>query len=305
MKINNRDVPTITSKEFLHLLTEGDNLLVYGNSGLGKTSLVKKYCLTRKKKLKIVNLATKMPEAIGGIPHVSEDKQYYTELLNKELAPMFEDEGRGWVLFFDEIGQAPAEVLNTLYGICNVFGEDREWCGHSLRYAQIVACNNLSDGSDNTVYLTELPGPLCERFFVFELVASDDDTMEYLSGKYSDLPFVSQYIQTMQEEHIAPRNIEKCLKVIKENKDPLKLQAVLQPALTAKVLNIKNRVKDIDPSELLKNARLIYAEFQKKGFVDFGTDRITTKTALKKKLAEFLTEEEIASIMNKEKKGGE
>ena len=76
MQINGKDVIQIKASEFKELLKDKVNLLVYGQSGLGKTSIVKNYATENDLKLKIINLATKLPEAIGGIPYVTE-KDYY------------------------------------------------------------------------------------------------------------------------------------------------------------------------------------------------------------------------------------
>ena len=63
-----REVTKIKANEFRDLLKDKSNLLVFGKSGLGKTSIVKAYAEENGLKLKIINLATKLPEAIGGIP---------------------------------------------------------------------------------------------------------------------------------------------------------------------------------------------------------------------------------------------
>ena len=101
MEIAGKEVIKIKASEFKDLLKDRVNLLVYGQSGLGKTSIVKAYAEENGLKLKIINLATKLPEAIGGIPYVTE-KDYYKELLSIELKPVFDDDGEGWIIFFDE-----------------------------------------------------------------------------------------------------------------------------------------------------------------------------------------------------------
>ena len=168
------ELTKIKQTEFYTVLKSKKNILLFGKSGWGKSQIVKKYCEDHGLKLKIISLASKLPEAIGGIPHAT-DKGNYEELLSEELKEVFEDEGVGWVIFFDEIKQAVQEVLNTLYGICYPMGEDRVWAGHSLSKAQIVACANLSDGTDGVTYLNDLPTPHVNRFFPFELECSKTD----------------------------------------------------------------------------------------------------------------------------------
>ena len=213
MEIAGKEVIKIKASEFKDLLKDRVNLLVYGQSGLGKTSIVKTYAEENGLKLKIINLATKLPEAIGGIPYVTE-KDYYKELLSIELKPVFDDDGEGWIIFFDEINQGTPEIFNTLYGICYPMGEDRQWCGHSLSKAQIVACGNLSDGTDGVTYLNELPTPLHNRFFVYELVPNAKDTTAYLKKKWKNIPQVAKYIKVMIEANISRRDIDLCLDIL-------------------------------------------------------------------------------------------
>ena len=295
-----REVTKIKANEFRDLLKDKANLLVFGKSGLGKTSIVKAYAKENGLKLKIINLATKLPEAIGGIPYVTE-KDYYKELLSIELKEVFDDDGEGWVIFFDEINQGSPEVFNTLYGICYPMGEDRVWAGHSLSKAQIVACGNLANGKDGTVYLNDLPTPLINRFFPFELIPNKKDTTEYLKKKWKNIPQVAKYIKTMLDEDISPRDIDLCLEVLAYEKSGLLLEAKLGSALTTKIFDLQKGIKNLNPAELIKNARKVYEQFQEDGEVMFGAETITTEEELKTKFEEFLSDEEIAGIM----KGGE
>lgn len=299
MQINGKDVIQVKISEMKELLKEGVNLLIYGKSGLGKTKAVKDYAKENDLKLKIINLATKLPEAIGGIPYVTE-KDYYKELLSIELKEVFDDDGEGWVIFFDEINQGTPEIFNTLYGICYPMGEDRNWCGHSLSKAQIVACGNLADGTDGTVYLNDLPTPLHNRFFVYELIPSKKDTTEYLKKKWKNIPQVAKYIKTMLDADISPRDIDLCLDILAYEKNGLLLQAKLGTALTAKIYDLQKGIKNLDPAELIKNARKVYEQFKEDGEVMFGAETITTEKDLKTKFEEFLSEEEIAGIMKGE-----
>ena len=299
MQINGKDVIQIKASEFRELLNDKVNLLVYGLSGLGKTSIVRNYAKDNDLKLKIINLATKLPEAIGGIPYVT-DKEYYRELLSIELKEVFDDDGEGWVIFFDEINQGSPEVFNTLYGICYPMGEDREWAGHKLSKAQIVACGNLADGSDGTVYLNDLPTPLHNRFFVYELIPNKKDTTEYLKKKWKNIPQVAKYIKTMLDADISPRDIDLCLDILAYEKNGLLLQANLGTALTTKIYDIQKGIKNLDPAELLKNARKVYEQFKEDGEVMFGAETVTTEAELKTKFEEFLSDEEIAGIFKGE-----
>lgn len=297
MQINGKDVIQIKASEFKELLKDKVNLLVYGQSGLGKTSIVRNYAKENDLKLKIVNLATKLPEAIGGIPYVTE-KDYYKELLSIELKEVFDDDGEGWIIFFDEINQGSPEVFNTLYGICYPMGEDRVWAGHSLSKAQIVACGNLADGSDGTVYLNDLPTPLHNRFFVYELIPNKKDTTDYLKAKWKNIPQVAKYIKTMLDNNISPRDIDLCLDILAYEKNGLLLQAKLGTALTTKIFDLQKGIKNLDPAEIIKNSRKVYEQFKEDGEVMWAGETVTTEDELRSKFEDLgLSDEEIAGIM--------
>ena len=116
MKIDGIDVPEIRQSDFYALLEDEENTLVFGNKGIGKSSIVRKFAKDKGKTLLVFPLATMIPEFIGGVPYaqVKSDKktEYFTLLLNEALAPMFECKGKDYILFFDEINQAPTEVMN-------------------------------------------------------------------------------------------------------------------------------------------------------------------------------------------------
>lgn len=292
------ELTKIKQTEFYTVLKSKKNILLFGKSGWGKSQIVKKYCEDHGLKLKIISLASKLPEAIGGIPHAT-DKGYYEELLSEELKEVFEDEGEGWVIFFDEINQAVQEVLNTLYGICYPMGEDRVWAGHSLSRAQIVACANLSDGTDGVTYLNDLPTPLVNRFFPFELECSKTDAKNYLKKKYRNIPQVVKYIDVMLDAEKSPRTVDECLNILQYEPElsGLLLQSKLQSALTAKVLDIQKKIKTADPAKTLKLCRQSYEIFKEDGIVQWAGEEIETEEELLDKFSEILSEEEIASIV--------
>ncbi len=304
MKIDGIDIPEIRPSDYDKLLEEEENLLILGNKGTGKSSIIKQYAKRKKKNLLVFPLATYIPEFIGGVPYalVSADKktEYFNLLLDQKLQPLFECEGEGWILDLEEINQASTEVMNCLYSICHIDREQREWCGHSLSKVQIVANGNLSDGSDGTVYLNELPGPLLDRFFVYQLVSNDKDTMDYLKKKWKNIPQVAKYIKAMQDSKINPRNIDKCLELLQFEKNPLLLRAKLGTALTQKLVDMQKGMKSIDPADLIKNVRTAYERFQEDGIVAWGPETISTEEELIEKFKEILSEEEVASIV----KGG-
>ena len=190
--------------------------------------------------------------------------------------------------------------MNTLYSITHPNPKMRRWAGHNMSKCQIVACGNLSDGSDGTVYLTDLPTPLLNRFFVFKLKPNKKDATDYLKKKYKNIPQVAKYIKVMLDNNIAPRDVDLALDILQYDHDGIFLEAKLGTALTAKIYDLQKGIKNLDPAELLKNARKVYEQFMEDGEVMFGAETITTEEELKSKFTEFLSDEEIAGIF----KGG-
>ena len=229
-----------------------------------------------------------------------EEETYYRRMLDVELTDFLECEGDVWLLFFDEINQGSPESLNTLYSVTHPNPAMRRWAGHRLSKCQIVACGNLSDGTDGTVYLTDLPTPLLNRFFVFELTPNKKDATEYLKKKWKNIPQVAKYIKTMLDNNIAPRDIDLALDILQYDYDAMFLEAKLGTALAAKIYDIQKGIKSLDPAELLKNARKVYEQFKEDGEVMFGAETVTTEAELKSKFEEFLSDEEIAGIFKGE-----
>ncbi|MDE6947586.1 MAG: AAA family ATPase [Anaeroplasmataceae bacterium] len=299
------DYIEITNSQFRKGLETKRNMMVFGPSGYGKTATVEGYAEDAGLKIAYCDMAGQLPEAIAGIPAVVTTKDtttgYYRRMLDIELKEFLESEGEGWLLFFDEINQGSQESLNTLYSITHPNPDMRRWAGHRLGKCQIVACGNLSDGTDGTVYLTDLPTPLLNRFFVFKLKPSRKDATDYLKKKWKNIPQVTKYIKTMLDADIAPRDIDLALDILQYDHDAMFLEAKLGTALTAKIYDLQKGIKSLDPAELLKNARKVYEQFQEDGEVMWAGETVTTETELKTKFEDLgLSEEEIAGIM----KGG-
>lgn len=293
----------ITNKQFYEGLKTKRNMLVLGKSGWGKTAIVEQYARDDKLRIAYVDMAGQLPESIAGIPAVYEMKddgiggKYYKRMLDVELKEFLECEGEGWILFFDEINQGNPDALNTLYGITHPDPSMRRWCGHRISKCQIVACGNLSDGTDGTVYLTDLPTPLLNRFFVFKLKLSKTDATNYLKKKYKNIPQVAKYIKEMLDADIAPRDVDLALDILQFDHDGMFLEAKLGTALTQKILELQKGIKSLDPAQLIKNARTVYNQFKEDGEVIFGAETVTTEEELKAKFSEFLSDEEIAGVM--------
>lgn len=297
MQINGKDIVKISNKQFKEVLNTKRNCLVLGRSGTGKTATVYEYAEENGLKVIDYDLAGRLPEEVAGIPVV--DGDFYKRTLDIDLQEFFNVHGDGYILLFDEINQGSPDTLNTLYRVTHPNPEMRKWAGHDISKAQIVACGNMSDGTDGTVYLTELPTPLLNRFFVFELSNKTRETEAYLKAKYKNILQVAKYIKPMLDADVSPRDIDLCLDILQyeTNVNDLFLAAKLGTALTAKLLDIQKNVKNLDPAELIANAKKIYKKFKEDGSVMFGAETITTEDELKAKLTEFLSDEEIAGVM--------
>lgn len=293
------DYVKISNEQFKEGLKAKRNMLVFGKSGIGKTATVYEYAEENGLKVIDYDLAGRLPEEVAGIPAVN--GAFYTRTLDIELEEFFKKKGNGYILLFDEVNQGSPDTLNTLYRITHPDPKMRKWAGHDISECQIVACGNLSDGRDGTVYLTDLPTPLLNRFFVFELVSNNREVTKYLKAKYPNIPQVAKYIKVMLDQEISPRDIDNALDILQYDYDGMFLESKLGSALTAKIYDIQKGIKNIDPAELIKNARKVYEQFKEDGEVIFGAETVSTEEELKDKFREFLSDEEIKGVME----GGE
>lgn len=285
----------ITPSQFKKGLESKKNMLVFGKSGIGKTAIVYQYAEDNGLKVIDYDLAGRLPEEVAGIPAV--EGEFYKRTFDEELKEFFRVKGEGYVLTFDEVNQGSPDTLNTLYRITHPNPAMRKWGGHDISKCQIVAMGNLSDGTDGTVYLTDLPTPLMNRFFVFELQSSNKETTAYLKNKYKNIPQVAKYIKVMLDSNISPRDIDLALDILQYDYDGMFLEAKLGAALTAKIYEIQKNIKSLDPAELLKNCRAIYNKFKEDGEIVWSAETIMEEKDLIAKFEEVgLSAEEIAGI---------
>lgn len=290
-----REIEKIKGSQFYDLLHTGKNILIFGKSGEGKTARVKDYAEETDKNLVIIPLAMEMPETIGGIPQAK--KEFFVRLMDERLESVIANEGDNVIIFFDEINQAPQEIMNCIYQVCHPDPTQRNWNGHSLAKAQIVAAGNLDDGSDGTVYLTPLPTPLLNRFFVAELVSNKMETKQYLKSKWKNIPQVVKYIDVLLDNDIPPRDIDQVLEILSYDMNGLLMQMKIGSALSTKIYNIQKKIKTADPGKTLKLCRQSYEIFNEDGIVAWAGEEIEEEEELLDKFREILTEEEVQSIV--------
>ena len=101
----------------------------------------------------------------------------------------------------------------------------------------------------------------------------------------------------MLDANISPRDVDLALDILQYDYDAMFLESKLGTALTAKIYDIQKGIKNLDPAELIKNARKVYEQFKEDGEVMFGAETITTEEDLRHKFEEFLSDEEIKGVM--------
>lgn len=148
-------------------------ILILGKSGWGKTALVE--LAGERLKLPVVTLSLTLclPEDIGGIPQPKGDSFDYL------LPKWFEDnKDRDFILFLDEINQAPPQVLHAIYGLV----QKRELHGRVNKGMRIVAAGNLAE---ENAHLTTIMQPLLNRFYTLDFIHDPKPALDYLNHKYN------------------------------------------------------------------------------------------------------------------------
>lgn len=303
-----------TQSEVYDMITSGLNLIIYGNSGWGKTGMVRDIAEKTGKKLLVLYLATEAPEMVGGIPvPITKDnkQQFYTRLLNEQLIPVVEDEGKDWIILLDEANQAPEEVMNCLYGMAHPDPEERNFCGHPIPHAQVILTGNLDDGTDGTVYIRPLPTPLENRCIVVKLAPNKRDARNHILSlpEFKQIPEVRACVNEMLDNDINPRDVVSVLNLMLTHSTHPAFESLLEcklrnESLATKLIALQEKTAKLSPAEYIKNAKKVYAQFKAVGYVTLGTEKVTTEDELETALSSYLSEEEIQAVFN-DLEGGE
>ncbi|NCD07431.1 MAG: AAA family ATPase [Spirochaetia bacterium] len=148
-------------------------LLIYGESGWGKSSIVSQVAEELNLPMVIANVNSWTAEDFGGLVRPSKCGKFYDYLPPKWVV---DNKDREFLFFIDEINQANISVLHSLYRIVL----DREVAGIKLNM-KIIACGNLN--SENP-YLTDLPEPLLKRFSTYTWQKDITSAVRYLNNKF-------------------------------------------------------------------------------------------------------------------------
>lgn len=178
-------------------------LLILGKSGWGKTALVEAAGDELNLEVVTISLALCLPEDIGGIPKQNGDSFEYL------LPKWFHDRlNQDFILFLDEINQAPPQVLHAIYGLV----QKRELHGISNKKMRVVAAGNLME---ENVHLTEIMQPLLNRFYKYDFVHNPQPAIDYLNNKYSI---------SLKEIETSPRDTEQGIIAFKAGLKSLAIQ---------------------------------------------------------------------------------
>lgn len=225
--------------------------MFFGESGWGKSQIIRKIANEKGYELVEFMLAGCLPEDLNGIP--KEVNGRLQMLMMPKLQKVIDllNENKKVLLFFDEINQAHPQVYNTLYRMVL----DKEINGENYPELRIIAAGNFEEESQ---YLNSLPQPLLNRFYVTKWLNNVSAVDNYLGDKYglkvSLKSYVKSNVKTLMEFKTVqnPRNIETGLRLIKEGltrKD--KLIDYLGEALYYKMFDKK------DVKTLSKDKKLI------------------------------------------------
>lgn len=188
---NSRFIATDIFGQLKHLKSGASGnhkaFFILGHAGWGKTSIIKKIAKEFGLSIITVYLDKALPEDLGGIPALKNEEggaSSVTYAMPPWAAYMYnammEDEGKKFLLFFDEMNQASGEVQNTLMPIIL----ERTICGIEFNNFVIGAAGNYKGENE---YLTKLSDPLTSRFGGAYLWNEDWSlAIKYLEDKYKD-----------------------------------------------------------------------------------------------------------------------
>lgn len=233
-------------------------MLITGDTGSGKSSIVKSVAQELGYDLYDLRLAGILPEDIGGLPRPQGD--YYEYLMPKWFKERL---GKPFVLFLDEINQASIQVLHALYGVIL----DRMVAGVKNPEMRIVAaCNDFKENE----YVTDLMKPLRARFPVD--IVHEPDKQEVKNVLIKKYPQHEEIIDIVQKsgKNISPRELEFGLSMIDAGLVDIKILQKCFYELTSNVIK-KIYVKRNELSEDSENAKIKDAVNKiKVGSVMFG-----------------------------------
>ena len=147
-------------EELFGKLVGKENFFVQGEAGWAKSAVIKKMALKLGYTVITVFMDKALPEDLGGIPIVKEDAD--GNVRQKTVMPvwaqyMYDNPNTFFLLFFDELNQAPNDVMNAMMPIAH---SDHMICGHQFNNYICGAAGNLDSENE----LNQLKKPVLGRF---------------------------------------------------------------------------------------------------------------------------------------------
>ena len=271
-------------EELLDRISGDRDFFVIGHAGWAKTSIIKKAAHKYGKTVITVSLDNIPAEDMGGIPVPVEKGGRHEQVVLLPTwaqymydAMMDENDHTEFLLFFDEMNQAPGEVLNTLMRIVL----EKQICGIQFDNFMVGGAGNYADEND---CVHDLPKPLMKRMSLIAWKDKDKESWEdwmddYMrktwenefDGKASELLDV---IEKYMEAFDNPRDIEleifkdirnKINNAIKRGK-PLTKEDVSLRVLKGKITTLLADAKTLD--ELKAKKEEVLSDFNRAKAVD-------------------------------------
>lgn len=186
--------------------------LFFGEKGWGKTQTINSVAKEHGYDCYTLLLADVLPEDLSGIPSVDKDNKLAERFLLKTLKDVENNliSNKKTLLFLDEITQCSPQVMNCLYYLV----ENRRIGGIDYPELRIIGATNYDEESD---YLTDIPEPLKDRFYITNWINEVNSSNEFLKEKHNiDIDF-TKFFESSTKEKINfkktcnPRNLDKVL----------------------------------------------------------------------------------------------
>ena len=201
-----------------------EDFFCQGAAGWAKSSLIYQMCDVFNLCCITVNLDKIEAVELGGIPTPIRDEKTGHVVQEIALPPwtkfMLDNPNLQFLLFFDEMNQAPGDVQNALMPIVN----DHTICGIEFENYFVGAAGNLQNEND---FLTELSKPLKARFNVIAWESHTPSewkkSFDFLHKKWDPIlgkELVGRFEELAMDCFDSPRDIEKkAFKFIKNTLD--------------------------------------------------------------------------------------